>query len=104
MIDVEFIPAELRERALRMLVEARGDHASDYAAANYVAGCLGVNSEMLRLWKKRADTGAGQAQGTSSEAQLEIQQLEKQIAELEKANEILSSPSVFFTTELGHPS
>ena len=87
-----------------MLVEARGDHASDYAAANYVAGCLGVNSEMLRLWKKRADIDAGRQRGTSSEAQLEIKRLKKQIVELEKANEILRSASVFFATELGRPS
>ena len=42
-------PAEFRERALRMLAEARPDHPSDFAAANHVAGRLGVNPETLRL-------------------------------------------------------
>lgn len=51
-------PAEFRERALRMLAEARPDHASDFAAASHVAGRLGVNPETLRLWKKRADIDA----------------------------------------------
>ena len=91
-------PAEFRGRALRMLAEAPGDHASDYAAANHVAGRLWVNPETLRLWKKRADIDTGQAPGTSSEARQEIKRLKTQIAEWEKANEILRSTSVFFAT------
>jgi len=97
-------PMEFRERALRRLAEARADHRSDFAAASHVAGRLGVNPETLRLWKKRADIDAGREPGTSSEAQFEIKRLKKQIAELEKANEILRSASVFFATELGRPS
>ena len=94
-------PAEFREHALRMLSEARPDHPSDFATASHVAGRLGVNPETLRLWKKRADISTGVAPGTTSEAQAEIKQLKKQIAELEKANEILRSASIFFATELG---
>lgn len=89
-------PAEFRERALRMLAEARRDHPSDLAAASHVAGRLGVNPETLRLWKKRADSDAGREPGTSSEAQVQIKRLKKQISELERANEILRSASVFF--------
>lgn len=97
-------PAEFRERALRMLAEARPDHPSDFAAASHVAGRLGVNPETLRLWKKRAEIDSGREPGTTSEAQAEIKRLKKQIAELEKANEILRSASVFFATELGRTS
>ena len=97
-------PAELRDSALRMLAEARADHPPDFAAAGHVAGRLGVNPETLRLWKKRADINAGQAPGTTSEAQLEIKRLNKQIVELEKAYEILRSASVFFATEPGRTS
>ncbi len=64
-------PAEFRECALRMLAEARPDYLSDFAAANHVAGRLGVNPETLRLWKKRADIDADREPGTSSEAQVE---------------------------------
>jgi len=53
-----------------MLAEAWSDHASDFAAANHVAGLLGVNPETLRLWKTRGDIDAGRAPGTTSEAQL----------------------------------
>ena len=97
-------PAGCRERALRMLAEARPDRASDFAAPNHVAGRLGVNPETLRLWKKRGDIDAGKGPGTTSEAQLEIKRLKKQIVELQRANEILRSASVFFATELGRPS
>ena len=61
-------PAEFRERALRMLTEARPDHPSDFAAASHVAGRLGVNPETLRLWKKRADVNTGVAPGTTSKS------------------------------------
>ena len=96
--------AEFRERALGLLTEARPDHPSDFVAAGRVAGRLGVNPETLRLWKKRADVDTGVAPGTTSEAQAEIKRLKKQAAELEKANEILRSASVFFATELGRTS
>lgn len=97
-------PVDFRERALRMLGEARPDHKSDHAAIKHVAGRLGVNPETLRLWKQRADVDVGRAPGTSSEAQAEIKRLKKQVAELEKANEILRAASVSFATELGRPS
>lgn len=79
-------------------------YPADFAAASHVAGRLGVNPETLRLWKKRPDIDVGCEPGTTSEAQVEIKRLKKQIAELEKANEILRSASVFFATELGRPS
>jgi transposase len=97
-------PAEFRERALRMLAEARPDHPSDFAAASHVAGRLGVNPETLRLWKKRAEVDTSRKLGTTSEAQAEIKRLKKQIAELERAKEILRSASVFFATEPGRTS
>ena len=87
-----------------LLAQARPDQLSDFAAASHVAGRLGVNPETLRLWTKRADIDAGREPGTTSEAQVEIKRLKKQIVELEKANEILRSASVFFATELGRPS
>ena len=93
-------PDEFRQRALRMLSEARPDHA----AIKHVAARPSVNPGTLRLWKKRLDVDEGRQPGTSSEAQAEIKRLKKQIAELEKVNEILRSASVSFATELGRPS
>ena len=97
-------PAEFRERALRMFAEARPDHASDFAAATYVASRLGVNPETLRLWKKRADVDASSEAGTRSEAYVTIKRLKNQIVELEEANQILRSARMLLSTELGRPS
>jgi transposase len=97
-------PAEFRERARRMLAEARPDHPTEFAAASHVAGRLGVNPETLRRWEKRADIDARHEPETAPEAQVEIKGQEKQIAELNSANEILRSAGVFFATELGRSS
>ncbi|MBN7794420.1 transposase [Microbacterium esteraromaticum] len=88
-------PEDFRQRALRMLSEARPDHKTDHAAITHVAAKLGVNPGTLRLWKKRLDGDEGRQPGTSGEAQAEIKKLKKQTAELEKAHEILRSVSVF---------
>ena len=69
----------------------------------HVAGCLRTNPETLRLWKNRANIEASRATGTTSEVELEIKRLKKQIVELEKANEIPRSASAFFATELSRP-
>ena len=69
--------AEFRKRALRMLMEARPDHPSDFAAANHVAGRFRVNPETLRLWTKRADDNTGVAPRTTSGAQAEIKRPKK---------------------------
>lgn len=97
-------PAEFKERALRMLAEARPDHDSDYAAMTHVAKRLGVNPETLRLWQRKAQAEAGTRSGPTSEEQAEIRRLRKENAELKRANEILKAASVFFAAELDRPT
>lgn len=87
--------ANFRERALRMPEQARLEHLPDFAAASHVTGQLGANPETLRLWKKRADIDAGREPRTTSEAQVEIKRLKKQLVEREKPNEILRPANVF---------
>jgi transposase len=70
-------PDEFRQRALRMLSEARPDHKTDHAAITHLAANLRVNPETLRLRKKRLDVDEGRQPGTSSEAQAEIKRLKK---------------------------
>lgn len=94
---------EMRERALRMLAEARPEHAMRMAAIRHVAGLLGMSPETLRLWQRRYEVDAGVKPGLTTDAAAEIKRLQKENAELRKANEILKAASVFFAKEPGRP-
>lgn len=94
---------EMRERALRMLAETRPSHPTMMSAVRYVAGLLGMRPETLRLWQRRYEVDAGAKPGVTTEAAQRIKQLEKENAELRKANEILKAASVFFAKELDRP-
>ncbi len=87
-------PDELRERATRLAVEARQDPARKAGALQRIGQQLGINPETLRGWVKQAEIDAGQAPGmTTAEAQ-RIKELEAEVRELRRANEILKTASV----------
>ena len=89
-------PDELRERATRLAVEARQDRARRAGALQRIGEQLGINPETLRGWVKQAEIDAGQAPGmTTAEAQ-RIKELEAEVRELRRANEILKTASAFF--------
>ena len=94
---------EMRERALRMLAETRPEHPNMMSAVRHVAGLLGMSPETLRIWQRRYEVDAGAKPGVTTEAAQRIQQLEKENAELRKANEILKAASMFFAKELDRP-
>ena len=95
---------DMRQRALRMLAEARPDHPNEASAIRHVAGMLGINPETLRVWQRRFEVDAGQAPGVTTDAAAEIKRLKRENAELRKANQILKEASVFFAKELDRPS
>lgn len=95
---------EFRERALRMLEEALPDHDTEYAAIRHVASKLGVSTEALRKWHRRAQIDAGSRPGVSSAESAELKRLKRENAELRRANEILKTASAFFAAELDRPS
>ena len=97
-------PAELRERAVRMVLESRADYPSEFVAIRSIAGKLGIGSpETLRKWVRRAEIDGGVRAGKSSEEIAEIRDLKKEVAELRRANEILKRASAFFAAELDRP-
>jgi transposase len=97
-------PAELRERAVRMVAEVRLDYESEWAAMQAVATKLGIGTtETLRKWVRRAEVDGGQRPGTTSEEHAEIKKLKRENAELRRANEILKAASAFFAAELDRP-
>jgi transposase len=97
-------PLELRERAVRLVVESKGDYPTEFEAIRSIAAKLGIGSpETLRKWVRRAEIDGGQRPGKTSEDIAEIRELKKEVAELRRANEILKSASAFFAAELDRP-
>jgi transposase len=97
-------PAELRERAVRMVTEIRSDHESDWAAMTQVATLLGVGTpETIRKWCRQAEVDGGTRPGVTTEESAEVKRLKRENVELKRANAILKSASAFFAAELDRP-
>lgn len=97
-------PSELRERAVRLVAEHRGEYETEYAAIRSIAAKLGIATpETLRQWIRKAEVDAGQRPGVTSEESAEIRRLKRENAELRRANEILKAASAFFAAELDRP-
>lgn len=89
-------PAELRERAVRMVQEHRKNHDSLWAAIESMAPKFGCAPQTLHEWVKRAETDAGVRSGLTSEERAKMKAMEREIKELRQANEILRKASAFF--------
>jgi len=97
-------PAELRERAVRMVAEVRPQYPSEWAAITAVAGMLGIGTaETLRTWVRGSQVDSGQRPGVTSAMAQENKALRREIAELRRANEILKAAAIFFGAELDRP-
>ena len=94
-------PPELRERALRLVKETIAEQGGErYGVVTRVATQLGIGPETLRFWLKQVEIDAGQRSGTTTEDKRRIAELEKEVRELRRANEILKAASAFFAREL----
>ena len=97
-------PRELRERAVRLVIESKDDYPSEFEAIRTTAGRLGIGSaETLRKWVRRAEVDGGTRPGKTTAEIAEIRDLKKENAELRRANEILKAASAFFAAELDRP-
>ena len=87
---------EVRERAVRMVQEHRGEYPSLWAAIESIASKIGCVPQTLLEWVKRVEVDSGVREGvTTSEAQ-RVKDLEREVRELRRANEILKLASAFF--------
>lgn len=101
MNETSRYPTELRERAIRLVWEHRGEYPSEWAAIASVAEKLGVAApETLRKWVRRAEVDGGPRTGVSTGERQRLQQLERENRELRRANEILKAAAAFFAREL----
>ena len=87
---------EVRERAVRMVQEHRGEYPSLWAAVESIAPKIGCVPQTLVEWVKRAEIDAGVRPGTTTTEMQRIKDLERENKELRRANEILKTASAFF--------
>ncbi len=87
---------ELRERAVRMVLEHQGDHGSQWAAIASIAGKVGCTPESLRRWVRQAERDRGLRAGATTDERERIKALERENRELRQANEILRKASAYF--------
>jgi transposase len=87
---------EVRERAVRMVVEHRGEYASEWEAMGSIASKIGCTTETLRKWVRQAEVDSGRRGGLTSEEQTRVKDLEREVRELRRANEILRKASAYF--------
>jgi transposase len=93
-------PDELRERAVKMVLEIRQREGKGHGELARVGRQLGVHPEALRGWVKQAEIDNGTRPGTTTEDQRRIAELEREVRELRRANEILKAASAYFAREL----
>ena len=83
--------------------QLRGETGQRYGAVKRVAEQLGYGVESVRKWVHRADIDEGLEPGTTTEDAGRIAELEQEVGELRRANEILRRASAFFAAELDRP-
>jgi transposase len=93
--SVRYAP-EVRERAVRMVLEHAGGHASQWEAMGSIAAKIGCTAETLRKWVRQVERERGMRAGSSSAEQTRIKALEREVRELRQANEILRKASAYF--------
>jgi transposase len=93
-------PGELRERAVKMVFEVRDREGKGRGEIARVAQQLGIHREALRTWIRQAEIDGGTRPGTTAEESRRIAELEREVRELRRANEILKAASAYFAREL----
>lgn len=93
---------EVRERAVRLVLEHQGEYGSQWAAICSVAGKIGCTAETLRKWLRQAERDQGRRAGPTSSDRERLKELERENRGLKRANEILRKAAAFFAqAELG---
>jgi transposase len=88
--------AEVRERAVRLVFEQQGAYESQWAAIGSIAAKIGCTAETLRGWVRQAERDHGQRAGLTTAERKRLADLEREVRELKRANEILRKASAYF--------
>ena len=87
---------EVHERAIRMVLEHRGDYASEWAAITSIAGKIGCTAQTLSNWVRQVERDQGRRPGTTTDERERIRALERENRELKQGNEFLRKASAYF--------
>ena len=93
--SVKFSP-EVRERAVRLVLEHRSEHPSRWAAIESIAPKIGCTPQTLLSWVRQHERDTGLRDGVTTAEQERIKALEREVRELRQANEILRKASAYF--------
>jgi transposase len=97
-------PAELKERAVKMVLDLQRADLNDHGVIGRVSRQLGIGTESLRTWVKRADVEAGTRGGMTEAQEAEVKELRREVRELRRANAILQDAATFFGAALDRQS
>lgn len=96
--------AEVRERAVRMVLDHQVDYGSQWVAIVSIAAKIGCAAQTLQRWVRQVECDSGARPGLTSEDRERIRALERENRELRQANEILRKASAYFAqAELDRP-
>ena len=87
---------EVKDRAVRLVLDNQGDHASQWAAITSIASKIGCTRETLRRWVIQAERDAGKRPGSTTAEREELKKLQRENFEMRRANEILRKASAYF--------
>ena len=87
---------EVRDRAVRLVHDQRDAYTSLWAAITAIAPKVGCSREALRKWVQQAERDQGVRPGLTTSERERLKQLEREVFELRRANEILRKASAFF--------
>ena len=87
---------EVRERAVRMVLEHQGERESQWKVIASIAAKFGCSGETLRSWVRKEERDRGLRPGMSTQEQDRIKELEREVRELRRVNEILRKASAYF--------
>ena len=87
---------EVRERAVRMVFDQESEYGSQWEAMRSIAAKIGCSAETLRNWVRKTEVDTGRRDGITSDERARIKELEREVRELRRTNEILRKASAFF--------